>query len=328
MTGEDFHMSRRLILIILAVGIMTILGACHSNGVSDTSIVLTEPIETDITGGEFKVFMPKGFVQAGQLVEIELDRKDIDFEIESLNERLLVDGKSLRVPDDAITGERFRFLVLSENKRIEAEIVVANTLTATLLEDGKVSNPNALDVVINKSRSLPEDYAPEDLVTVEVPTCLPNPEIRQLRKEASEALFDMFEAAKKDDIYLVARSGYRSYLTQVSLYDGYVNNYGQEYADKYSALPGQSEHQTGLAMDITAESVGLQLEDSFGDTSEGQWVNAHAHEYGFIIRYPEGMESITGYLYEPWHLRYLGVELASLVWESGLTLEEYFEMLE
>jgi len=175
---------------------------------------------------------------------------------------------------------------------------------------------------------LPEDYAPEDLVTVEVPTCLPNPEIRQLRKEASEALFDMFEAAKKDDIYLVARSGYRSYLTQVSLYDGYVNNYGQEYADKYSALPGQSEHQTGLAMDITAESVGLQLEDSFGDTNEGQWVNAHAHEYGFIIRYPEGMESITGYLYEPWHLRYLGVELASLVWESGLTLEEYFETLE
>ncbi|MBN2287317.1 MAG: M15 family metallopeptidase [Tissierellales bacterium] len=321
-------MSRRLILIILAAGIMTILGACHSNGVSDTSTVLTEPIETDITGGEFKVLMPKGFVQAGQLVEIELDRKDIDFEIESLNERLLVDGKSLRLPDDAITGERFRFLVLSENKRIEAEIMVANTLTATLLEDGKVSNPNALDVVINKSRSLPEDYAPEDLVTVQVPTCLPNPEIRQLRKEASEALFNMFEAAKKDDIYLVARSGYRSYLTQVSLYDGYVNNYGQEYADKYSALPGQSEHQTGLAMDITAESVGLQLEDSFGDTNEGQWVNAHAHEYGFIIRYPEGMESITGYLYEPWHLRYLGVELASLVWESGLTLEEYFETLE
>jgi len=151
MTGEDFHMSRRLILIILAVGIMTILGACHSNGVSDTSIVLTEPIETDITGGEFKVFMPKGFVQAGQLVEIELDRKDIDFEIESLNERLLVDGKSLRVPDDAITGERFRFLVLSENKRNEAEIVVANTLTATLLEDGKVSNPNALDVACRRT---------------------------------------------------------------------------------------------------------------------------------------------------------------------------------
>jgi D-alanyl-D-alanine carboxypeptidase len=112
-------------------------------------------------------------------------------------------------------------------------------------------------------------------------------------------------------------SGFRSYAYQQNLYNRYVARDGKAEADRYSARPGHSEHQTGLAMDVN--SVG----QSFAYTSEGKWLAAHAHEYGFIIRYPKGKEDITGYMYEPWHIRYVGVEIAKEITEAGITFEEY-----
>jgi len=179
--------------------------------------------------------------------------------------------------------------------------------------------------LVNKQYSLGEDYAPEDLVTVDVPTILENPEVNQLRKVAADALKAMFDQAEEAGIYLHARSGYRSYQTQVQLFQGYADKHGEEAANRYSAKPGHSEHQTGLVMDVTSESVNYQLIESFGETEEGKWLSEHAHEFGFIIRYPEGAEDITGYIYEPWHIRYLGVDMATKVYESGLTYEEYLE---
>lgn len=181
----------------------------------------------------------------------------------------------------------------------------------------------AITAVVNKEFSLSEDYAPDDLVTVEVPTVLENPEVNQLRKVAADALKEMFEEAKYEDVYLHARSGYRSYQTQVQLYQRYVEKNGEKAANRYSAKAGQSEHQTGLVMDVTSESANFQLLTNFGELKEGKWLKEYAHEYGFIIRYPEGKEDITGYIYEPWHIRYLGVNLATDVYESGLTYEEY-----
>lgn len=202
---------------------------------------------------------------------------------------------------------------------IESEIVEQDVII--------VDNPGALDVLVNRKNNLPDTYVPKDLVALtEVPTVLSNPEINQLRKIAYEALIDLFLAAKEEESYeLHARSGYRSYNTQVSLYSSYVKNHGQKAADTFSAKPGQSEHQTGLSMDITCANMNFQLDDSFGETEEGKWVAENAHRFGFIIRYPKGKEDITGYMYEPWHIRYLGIELATKVYESGLTLEEYFE---
>jgi D-alanyl-D-alanine carboxypeptidase len=189
-----------------------------------------------------------------------------------------------------------------------------------------IENPDSLDVIVNKKRNLPENYVPEDLTALtDIPTVLSNPEVNQLRKAAYEALKELFDAAKEEGYELHARSGYRSYYTQVSLYTSYVENYGKAAADKYSAKPGQSEHQTGLSMDITCEAINYKLDTTFGETEEGKWVAENAHRYGFIIRYPKGKEDITGYAYEPWHIRYLGVELAEKIYESGLTLEEYFQ---
>jgi D-alanyl-D-alanine carboxypeptidase len=111
------------------------------------------------------------------------------------------------------------------------------------------------------------------------------------------------------------------------LYQWNVDTYGQTEADLVSAKPGTSEHQLGLAMDVTSESVGFDLLESFGETEEGQYIADHAHEYGFIIRYPQGKTAITGYSYEPWHLRYLGVDVATDIYNSGKTMEEYYGLV-
>ena len=114
------------------------------------------------------------------------------------------------------------------------------------------------------------------------------------------------------------KSGFRSYYDQRYIYNGYVSRDGVAAADRYSARAGHSEHQSGMAIDVNSTST------SFKDTPEGIWLRDNCHLYGFIIRYPEGKEHITGYMYEPWHIRYVGVELATKIKESGLCLEEYF----
>lgn len=253
---------------------------------------------------------------------------DTGFSFDSDSDRLIFNGNKIKIPEESLTDDTYHIDIVFQEMTKTIVLKVANLLSQTIDDQGIVKNPASYDAVINKERSLPSDYVPNDLVTVEVPTCLPNPEIRQLRRSASEALTELFNAAREDDVMLVARSGYRSYATQTTLYNSYVNSYGQEYADKYSARPGTSEHQTGLAMDITAESINFQLDDSFGKTKEGLWLADNAHRYGFVIRYPEGMEGITGYFYEPWHVRYLGVRLATNIYKSGLTLEEYYINLE
>lgn len=189
--------------------------------------------------------------------------------------------------------------------------------------DINLNDDAAVSALVNKQHSLDENYEPDDLVPVDVPTVLENPEVNQLRQVAAEALKDMFDTAAKSDIYLHARSGYRSYQTQVQLFDNYAKKHGVDEANRYSAKPGHSEHQTGLVMDVTSENVQFQLVEEFGETKEGKWLSEHAHEFGFIIRYPKNMEDVTGYIYEPWHIRYLGVDLATEVYESKLTYEEF-----
>ncbi|GAB2698966.1 D-alanyl-D-alanine carboxypeptidase family protein [Paenibacillus thermoaerophilus] len=189
-----------------------------------------------------------------------------------------------------------------------------------------VSNETDLLVVVNKQRRLPEGYVPPDLTEPQVPFSFTGKnERRYMRKEAAEALEKLFAAAKEDGIELVAVSGYRSQTTQKALFEGYVKTQGEKLARQYSAEPGHSEHQTGLAMDVSSKSAGFSLEEKFASTAEGKWLAEHAHEHGFIIRYPKGKESVTGYNYEPWHLRYVGVDIAREIQKAGLTLEEYFK---
>ncbi|MCM3129354.1 M15 family metallopeptidase [Paenibacillus provencensis] len=189
-----------------------------------------------------------------------------------------------------------------------------------------VTNPDAITVIVNKERSLPDGYEPTDLVEPDVPFSFDEPhEKRHLRQEAADALEELFAAAEEDNIELRAVSGYRSYDRQVAVFNSSVERNGEEYALRVSAQPGKSEHQTGLSIDVSSPSVGNVLEEILGDTKEGKWLAEHAPEFGFIIRYLEGREETTGYIYEPWHIRYVGKELAPDIAASGLTLEEYFD---
>jgi zinc D-Ala-D-Ala carboxypeptidase len=189
-----------------------------------------------------------------------------------------------------------------------------------------VTNETDTAVLVNKQRGLPDQYAPKDLTEPKVSFSFSGKsDKRLLRKEAAQALEELFAAADKDGIKLYGVSGYRSRATQESVYNSNVKYQGQEAADKVSAKPGYSEHQTGLAIDVSSKSAKFGLEEVFGSTEEGKWLAAHAHEAGFIIRYPKGKEHITGYSYEPWHIRYVGKEMAGQIFESKWTLEEYFQ---
>jgi len=179
-----------------------------------------------------------------------------------------------------------------------------------------LDQPNSIWIVVNKNRSFnPLDYAPADLVNVGGG--------QRIRQEAATALQQMFSAALGEGRQLQALSGYRSYATQKTVYAREVATNGQAIADTQSAKPGYSEHQTGLAIDVGGGGCGIQ--DCFGNTAEGKWVAAHAHEYGYIVRYVSGKESITGYRPEPWHIRYVGRELAAEMKKQNIqTLEEFF----
>ncbi|GAB2533700.1 M15 family metallopeptidase [Gracilibacillus alcaliphilus] len=198
-------------------------------------------------------------------------------------------------------------------------------------EDGLtiVSDPRDVEVVVNKQRKLPDGYEPDDLVEADVPYLAPSGDPKRLlREEAAKALEELFAGAAADGLDLVAVSGYRSYERQQDVYEANVRKNGEEHANQFSAKPGTSEHQTGLAMDVASAAQVAVLEPSFIETEEGQWLDEHSHEYGFLIRYPEGKEDITGYSYEPWHLRYVGKETAADVHQAEETLEEYFGLIE
>lgn len=188
------------------------------------------------------------------------------------------------------------------------------------------TDPASIWVVVNKQHPLqPKNYVPSDLVVPTVPLRVPGNESMQLRQAPATALEKMFADAKAQGLALMLSSGYRSYSYQVSLYNSYVSSSGQTAADNMSARPGFSEHQTGLAADIEPASQKCDVDKCFGDLPEGKWLAANAYKYGFIVRYTEADQTITGYEPEPWHIRYLGVDLSTELHNTNVqTLEQFF----
>jgi zinc D-Ala-D-Ala carboxypeptidase len=211
----------------------------------------------------------------------------------------------------------------SDRSKAESEKKPASTPKKNTVEQ-VAAKPESSAVLVNKQFALPESYEPNDLVYPSVPFVFKEKiEKREMRKEAAGALEQMFKGAKKDGIYLAGVSAYRSHATQTSLFNRYVKKDGEEKAKTYSAVPGTSEHETGLAIDVSGSSGKCAATDCFAGTKEAKWLDKHAAEYGFIIRYPKGKESITGYKYEPWHLRYVGTKVSKEIARKGITLEEY-----
>ncbi len=180
------------------------------------------------------------------------------------------------------------------------------------------TDPASSWVVLNKLRPLnPLTYAPTDLTSVGGG--------QSLRADAATAFAGLVAAAKQAGYSIQPLSGYRSYQTQVAVYNNEVKANGKAQADSQSARPGYSEHQSGWAIDVGGGGCGI--EDCFGTTAEGKWLAANAYLHGFIIRYPEGKQSVTGYRPEPWHIRFVGTELSTEMHTQGIsTLEEFFDL--
>ena len=190
-----------------------------------------------------------------------------------------------------------------------------------------INNPDSPKLLVNKTRKLPNDFSPRQLIIPDVRFPFDEyHEKKQMRAVAALALEDLFEKAESSGLYLYAVSGYRSYERQENIFNLKVENRGLEETLKVSAYPGTSEHQTGFSMDISSLSNDFELTQSFGETKEGIWVAHNAHKSGFIVRYPHGKENITGYSYEPWHLRYIGIDEATYLYENNLTLEEAYNI--
>lgn len=180
-----------------------------------------------------------------------------------------------------------------------------------------INNPEQIDVLVNKNNKLNKDYVPNDLELIDA--CYSENK-QYLRKEARYYFEEMCKKALDEGFHIMAVSTYRSYEYQEKLFNNYVLEKGMEYADMCSARSGHSEHQTGLAVDISDTSGDY---DNFIDTKEFIWVKDNAYKYGFILRYPEDKTNITGFKYEPWHYRYVGKYLAKYIYENNISFEEY-----
>lgn len=181
--------------------------------------------------------------------------------------------------------------------------------------------------VVDKQRGLPADYRPGDLQAVDDRWAVPGFPGITMRAIAAQPLVDMLAAAQAQGIELRVRSSFRSYAEQARTFQFWIAQLGEAQARRESAPPGHSEHQLGTTADVISRSVGWELITQFGDTAEGKWLAAHAHEFGFAISYPPDGEAVTGYIYEPWHIRYLGKSCAGEWRASGLVLVQFLERL-
>lgn len=181
-----------------------------------------------------------------------------------------------------------------------------------------LTDPTSPWVIVNKQNPInPQDYSPPDLISVGAG--------QRMRTPAANALQLMISAASKAGYVITPTSAYRSYSQQVQAYGSIAKSYGQDYADTVSARPGYSEHQTGWAVDIG--TTGCSLDNCFATTPAGQWAANNAYTYGFLLRYPDNLTSITGYSHESWHYRYVGTALSQEMHEKGVaTLEQFFEV--
>lgn len=190
-------------------------------------------------------------------------------------------------------------------------------------EPADVTSDDSITRIVNQSHPIDPSFVPADLV---VPDVAMN-NTQMIRQEASQPLKDLFDAASEAGYSLYLISGYRSYEEQVSLYYTYLERSGEDYTNRIDSHPGASEHQIGLAADIGTQDHACELNSCFADTGASQWLAENAWKYGWILRYPDGKEQITGIMYSPWNYRYVGTEAAQKIHESGLTMEEFYGLI-
>ena len=250
--------------------------------------------------------------------------KQEEIQLEEAQKQKIEEAEQLKAQQEAEEAEQLKAQQEAQRLKEEEEAKAADVLNQYDVIH-TVANPADVTTLVDKTYKLDSSYVPADLRIINVAYSNSSSGASQtmLKEIAATAVETMFAAAKEQGLYLLARSGYRSYETQQTVYNNFVARDGQTRADTYSARPGHSEHQTGLAIDITSDSVNRQLIAAFGETPEGIWLNQNAHKYGFVMSYQQGKEHLTGYQYEPWHFRYVGVEVATQMYQNDWLLRDY-----
>ncbi len=226
-------------------------------------------------------------------------------------------GENTKAALDSYTNDKMGKVYEYYNEDIKENLIENN-------KDKLAGNINDYLVLVNKKRNLMSYDIPNNLVDISVNHM---EHVKEIDKKTNDVLIKMFDDAKKEGIKLRVVSGYRDFFYQVDLFDSYTKNHGFDKANTYSALPGQSEHQTGFVVDLDDENPEFTLERSFEETEAFKWLDDNAHKYGFILRYPKGKEELTGYIYEPWHYRYVGsADIATEIYQKGLILEQYLTL--
>lgn len=210
----------------------------------------------------------------------------------------------------------------NSNTQVDTEQEIIEEVAEAEEEIIKVDRNDPFLIFVNKENPLPDGFIPENLASIDGK--LSSNQGISVDKTALEKYLRMREDALEEGAQIIICSAYRSYDLQSIIYNRYLSTHGEEWTKAHSAYPGTSEHQTGLAMDITSAQMVYGLEKSFENTKEGIWLKENCARYGFIIRYPDGKEEITGYSYEPWHIRYIGEEYAKIIMDEEITLEEFF----
>ncbi len=312
-----------VILNIILVGILIYVDNTKENGSSADPVSKEENDFTKYDGyiesklDRYKDYYKKNSNNDITMEEtIKLVNNDVD-KLEGLEYKnylvKLIDSKYY------ISDNLLRYVDYYDNKSKNIDEVITNVnsnidyefYTHTQKADLKKGNL----ILVNKFYYLDKNYEPEDLVPIDSAYTMGG---GYLTEDTWKAFKEMADVAYKEGIDLYSVSPYRSYNTQDGLYERYAARDGYEEADTYSARPGYSEHQTGLAVDINS------TDDSFAYTEEAKWLKKNAYKYGFILRYPEGKEYITGYQFEPWHFRYVGKDVAKKIYDEDLTFEEYY----
>ena len=215
---------------------------------------------------------------------------------------------------------------LNDNPNLDTATIVRDInihLNYDFYEQTYKANTN-LDtaILVNKYYYLESDYIPEDLVNISQTYSWGENGSQKTRQIVYNAFIDMWNAANKEGYYLMINSSFRNYQDQESVYNAYKNTSGETYANSIATKPGFSEHQTGLALDIFSKSN--TNKNTFKDSPEAKWLKENAYKYGFILRYPEEFEEITGISFEPWHYRYVGKDIAKYIYENNITFDEYY----
>ena len=215
------------------------------------------------------------------------------------------------------------YLNENPNKTLRNIIEIINTKTNneyyTNVEETDITKKELM--LANKYYYLDKNYEPENLVTIPTTYAWGEYGSKKITKETYDAFLNLWEDSNEQGFYLMVSSAYRTYDKQQEVYDDYKNSRGTEYADSIAARPGYSEHQTGYALDIFEKS---STQKDFHNSSSYAWLKENAHKYGFILRYPEDKENITGYSFESWHYRYVGIEVATYIYENNITFDEYY----